>query len=276
MFAPARCGQLFGIPILVVPALIPVLFLAFAMAGAGGTSFWLIASLLLIVAISLLVHELAHALVARYLGLEVLDITITPFGGMARMRGTLLRPGLEAPVAAAGPVANLFLAGLCFLLPGQWAEIAVWINLVFGLGNLVPAFPLDGGRLLRAWFASYNPMVDATYATVRIARWLALIVFGTAIYLGSFWLGLIMAIYLWWNSTKELIRVMTQEQAMPRKTVGEVIRACYSGQRVSTGTADAPSTETPPTHEAEPVDEDLENFRGSLDEYFEKRQRNDS
>lgn len=271
LFAPARCGHLFGIPILVVPALIPVLFLAFAMAGAGGTSIWLVAGLFLIVAVSLLVHELAHALVARLLGLEVLDITITPFGGMARMRGILLRPGLEAPVAAAGPLANLLIAALCFFVPGNWAELALYINLVFGLGNLVPAFPLDGGRLLRAWFATYNPMIDATYATVRIARWLAFALLLLAIYLGSFWLGLLLALYLWWNSTKELLRVMAQEAAMPGRTVGEVLRACYSGQRVPS----APATPAPPAEEgppeAAPVNEDLENFRGSLDEYFRDR-----
>jgi len=253
----------------VVPAVYLMLLFAMLAAGAGGGSVWTVGLLLLLLAVSLLIHELAHALVARALGLRVLDITIWPLGGMARMEGLTLHPGREAPVAAAGPLANLILAGLCVLLPGPLGDAAVWMNLVLGLGNLIPAFPLDGGRLLRAWFAAHNPMVDATAAAVRVGRWLALALLLLACYQGSILFGILIGIYLWWSGARELLQVMLQEGAMPQRTLGEVLRHCYPGRR-PVGDAHTPE-EADASPEAPPLDHELEQFHGSLDEYFRDR-----
>lgn len=106
---------------------------------------------------ALLLHEGGHVLVARLLHLQVLDVVVHPFGGMARIAGLSDDPRAEALVAGAGPAANLAVAAISFALapgathggttiPGAF----ILINLVLGLGNLVPAFPTDGGRLLRA------------------------------------------------------------------------------------------------------------------------------
>lgn len=272
LFAPVPCGRLFGIPILVVPAIVPLVLLALALAGTGGGSVTAVALLLAILAASLIVHELAHALVARALGLRVLDITIWPLGGMARMEGLTLHPGREAPVAAAGPVANLLLATACLLIPGRWGDAAVDINLVLALGNLVPAFPLDGGRLLRAWFAAHNPMLEATAAAVRIGRWLAFGLLLLAAWFGAFWLGLILGVYLWWSGARELWQAILTEGGLPRWGVGEVLRRCYPGRSAATPGPTAPPTEESES-EATSVEHDLEDFRGSLDEYFRKRDR---
>ncbi len=272
LFAPVPCGRLFGIPVLVVPAVVPLVLLALALAGSGGGSVTAVALLLAILAASLIVHELAHALVARALGLRVLDITIWPLGGMARMEGLTLHPGREAPVAAAGPVANLLLAAACLLIPGRWGDAAVDINLVLGLGNLVPAFPLDGGRLVRAWFAAHNPMLEATAAAVRIGRWIAFGLLLLAAWYGAFWLGLILGVYLWWSGARELWQAILTEGALPRWGVGEVLRRCYPGRSAAAPGPTPPPTEEPES-EATPVEHDLEDFRGSLDEYFRKRDR---
>ena len=103
----------------------------------------------------MLVHEWGHALCARALGLAVEGMEIAPFGGVVYVRGVeQLGTGAAVGVALAGPATSLALAGLCgcaaYALPKFlpfWAHL-IEINLVLALTNLLPAFPLDGGRVL--------------------------------------------------------------------------------------------------------------------------------
>ena len=111
---------------------------------------------------SLLVHELAHALVARRNGIKVEDITLWLLGGVSRLEGEFPGPGAELRVAGAGPLSSLLLGGLFLLV--TWAVVATggrgvvvaalaWlggINILLAVFNVIPAAPLDGGRLLRA------------------------------------------------------------------------------------------------------------------------------
>ena len=106
---------------------------------------------------------MGHALVARRLGVNVDGITLWIFGGVARLKGDAATPGIEAKIAIAGPIVSLALA-IIFgaatfaldttsgapLIEGGCAWLA-GSNALLLLFNLVPAFPLDGGRLLRAW-----------------------------------------------------------------------------------------------------------------------------
>ena len=280
LFRPVRVGTLFGIPVLLVPAVL--LLVALALAPMAGDGRGLTAPLLLvgILAVSLLVHELAHALVARALGLHVLDITIWPLGGMARLEGMAQRPQAEAPVAAAGPLANLALAGICALLPGSWFAAATWLNLVLGVGNLLPAFPLDGGRLLRAWLARASPMVDATWAAVRVGRWLALTLAVLAIGNGFPLLGVILGIYVWWSGQAEFLQVLLRGGRPPSLTLGAVFGRAWRHTRSTSGAAGssdaadrgATGDDAEPVADHEP-EADLESFRGTLDEYFRSRRR---
>lgn len=120
--------------------------------------------------ISLLLHELAHSVVARRLGIEIKSITLFIFGGLAELGSEPKSARDEFLIAVAGPIMSLFLA-FCFWLFTQIALLASGpdtfvavlsylgaINLVLALFNLVPAFPLDGGRILRAylWHRSGN------------------------------------------------------------------------------------------------------------------------
>jgi Zn-dependent protease/CBS domain-containing protein len=109
---------------------------------------------------SVLVHELSHSLVARMRGLHVNSITLFIFGGVSNLAGEAARPRDELLIALVGPATSLGVAGLCWVLgqarPGS-ATIAGALldyirlaNLVLGLFNLVPGFPLDGGRILRS------------------------------------------------------------------------------------------------------------------------------
>jgi len=136
---------------------------------------------------SLILHELAHSLVARSYGLKVGGITLFIFGGVAELEEEPHDPGSEFQIAIAGPLMSLFLAGLFYgvsnLLAGG-SEIGAagavvgylaLINLVLAVFNLIPAFPLDGGRMLRAgiWRVTQD-LLRATLISSRIGSAFAL------------------------------------------------------------------------------------------------------
>ncbi len=127
--------------------------------GLPVVSYWvraLVASLLFF--LSILLHEAAHAVVARQSGISIQSITLFIFGGVARMAKDPEKGTTEAKMAVAGPVVSLALS-LAFYLTSSLPALApsirevarylAFINLVLALFNLVPAFPLDGGRILR-------------------------------------------------------------------------------------------------------------------------------
>ena len=128
------------------------------------SAYWLASTVAgLLFYVSLLSHEMGHALVARRLGVKVDGITLWLFGGVARLRGDAATPGMEAKIAIAGPLVSLALATLfgaaTFALdaasgPPLIEAGCAWLagsNAILLVFNLIPAFPLDGGRLLRAW-----------------------------------------------------------------------------------------------------------------------------
>ena len=132
---------------------------------------------------SVLTHELAHSLVALKSGLPIRRITLFIFGGIAHMEKEPARPGVELRMAAAGPLASLAIAAVFALLrfvvlrgdpvaaPAVVAEYATYANTVLAGFNLIPGYPLDGGRVLRAiiWKASGN-LVKATTIAAAIGR----------------------------------------------------------------------------------------------------------
>ena len=114
---------------------------------------------------SLLAHELAHCWVARQLGIPISGITLFIFGGVARMKGEPSSSADELRMSLAGPVVSIFVGGFFYLLwgtqrlPDLWAELAWYLavgNALVALFNLVPAFPMDGGRALRAVIWSWT------------------------------------------------------------------------------------------------------------------------
>jgi Zn-dependent protease len=146
------------------------------------SAYWIVSSVAgLLFYSSLLSHEMGHALVARRLGVAVDGITLWIFGGVARLSGEAATPGIEARIAIAGPLVSLVLAILfgaaTFALdttsgPALIEGGCAWLagaNALLLLFNLIPAFPLDGGRLLRAWL--WQRSHDRYRATSR-AAWL--------------------------------------------------------------------------------------------------------
>jgi Zn-dependent protease/predicted transcriptional regulator len=130
--------------------------------------------------LSLLAHEVSHAVLAQRNGIEVEGITLWLFGGVARLQGEPASPRADLQIAGVGPLVSLILAGVFWLValalsaagtPGIVVDVFVWlavINLALAIFNLVPAAPLDGGRILRAilWWRRG----DRTSAAVTAAR----------------------------------------------------------------------------------------------------------
>ena len=185
---------------------------------------------------------------------------------MARIEGLSARPGLEAPVAAAGPCANLALAaGLaCFSTP--WLHAGVVLNLVLGLGNLLPLYPLDGGRILRAWLARRSPLPDATRAAIPPGWLLLALLVALGMTVHSVWVPLLLGLYLFSSAWTDLLKVMILH-GPPRHTRAQVWMRSFRAAATD-GYADSPLAAG-----AEPAASDLENFRGSLDEFFRDRTR---
>jgi Zn-dependent protease len=129
--------------------------------GWSTATYWLIAFLSsLLLFVSVLVHELAHSLVARRRGLPVKNITLFIFGGVSNIEREPKSPGIEFQIAFVGPLTSLVIGVICFLLQvplrgsnspleGILFYLAV-TNLLLGIFNLIPGFPLDGGRVLRS------------------------------------------------------------------------------------------------------------------------------
>ena len=137
---------------------------------------------------SVLVHEASHCVVARRRGAIVDDILLTPLGGMSQLHEMPERPDDELAIALVGPLTSLALAlasaGACVLLGGRlwppalfvgsWFARLAWLNVLLGAFNLLPALPMDGGRVLRALLARTRTRRAATVQAARIARALAL------------------------------------------------------------------------------------------------------
>lgn len=156
---------------------------------------------------SLLLHELGHAVVARREGMTVDGITLWLLGGVARFRGMFPSPGAEFRIAIAGPVVTAVLAALFVGLAAvtrlgpEFDGVTAWlgyINLLLLGFNLLPALPLDGGRVLRAALWRKRDFVWATYVAARVGRafGFAMIAGGIALFvasgqIGNLWLALV-------------------------------------------------------------------------------------
>lgn len=139
---------------------------------------WLVASICTILLfVSVLLHELSHSFVAKKKGINVHSITLFFFGGVADIESEDMKPMDEFLMAIAGPLSSFFLAGICaiiflnttvYLIPNAIAYYLFQLNIVLGIFNLVPGYPLDGGRALRAILHHF--IGDLRKAT-RIASW---------------------------------------------------------------------------------------------------------
>lgn len=174
--------------------------------------------------LSIFLHEYAHAAVAKLEGLRVVEIVLHPFGGLTRFLHEPETPRAEFRIAIAGPAASFILAVLFALLATAATSLEINIlvilsatlaigNFLLAVFNLFPGYPLDGGRVLRAYlWRSGKNLNDATILTGRCGQAIAavMMIFGllVAIFRGDFFTGfwaLLVGIFLW-DSASSIIR----------------------------------------------------------------------
>ena len=232
-------GRVFGIPLRLHWSLVlvlPFVLLVSARAADPGHAAAQLTMLFGVVFLSVLAHELGHALVARRLDVGVHSILIGPFMGATRMEVSAEPdPGREIYITLAGPFVNLLIAAL--VLPvavltfaplegggyvlGRhgFATMVVEINVLLGLFNLLPAFPMDGGIVLRAALSRKIGRMGATELAAGIGSVFAFafVVYGILAG-GVFWV--FAGIWLWWMGQQERSRTYMLEQLRARGAAG--------------------------------------------------------
>lgn len=169
-----------------------------------------------------LLHELGHALMARSYGIGTRDITLYPIGGIARLERMPEKPIAEIAIAVAGPLVNVViaaglwfgfqLAGKSFSLDGMYygslthnlLSQLFLANVMLVLFNMLPAFPMDGGRVLRAALAIFLDYVTATEVAVTVSRVLAVLFVLAAFSPWGSMMLLVIAAFLFLAGTQEL------------------------------------------------------------------------
>ena len=213
-------GRLAGIPIrLHVTFLLLLAWIAMIYAFHGANLGVIALGLVLVIAIfaTIVIHELGHALVARHFGYRTRDILLLPIGGIASLERMPEKPSQELAVALVGPAINLAIAGLLWVgitlahgttrineitsVGGALATQLMWINVALAAFNLLPAFPMDGGRALRALLAMRLGRARATDVAATCGKLFA-IAFGVWGLLYNPFLVLI-AFVVWMGASQE-------------------------------------------------------------------------
>ncbi|MCL6285521.1 site-2 protease family protein [Ruegeria sp. 2012CJ41-6] len=162
-------------------------FSAYGSGGAFGAA-WNILFVLALFA-CVVAHEFGHALMARRFGIRTPDITLLPIGGLARLERMPEKPGEEIAVALAGPAVNVVICALLFVLGARigpdtlsgveslgsdfWSRLAL-VNLFLAVFNMLPAFPMDGGRVFRAALSLWMDRAKATRVAALTGQGLAI------------------------------------------------------------------------------------------------------
>jgi len=218
MKSSIRLGRIFGIPIELHVSfllILPVFIWIFAVNPPpwGFSNFpeplnyVLSTGATILLFTSVILHEIAHSLVALRKGVRIKSITLMLFGGIALMEDIPEDPRTEALISSSGPIASFSLALIFYFLhiiPSPLTPLFLllsYLNLALGLFNLIPAFPMDGGRILRAFLARRMPFVEATRRAAEIGKLIAIIMAFFGLFY-SLWL-LIIAFFVYIGASEE-------------------------------------------------------------------------
>jgi Zn-dependent protease len=203
MFRSYRIGSLLGFPIEVNLsfsfALVLFMFWMGSVLAGLAVAFILFTSVLL--------HELGHALMARHLHVHIAGIELHFFGGAAKMTSQPRTANDEVAIAAAGPAVSFALGGLGFMADALFGSVFFegfgWINIILGSFNLIPALPMDGGRIFRALLTRKMTFLRATEISVTMTRGFVLLLAVYGLVTLHFYLPLLAAL-LWFMGSAEL------------------------------------------------------------------------
>lgn len=207
-----------------------VAFIQWKLNGSIGAAFSGVAFILAVFTCVVL-HELGHALAAKKYGIRTQDIILLPIGGVARLEKMPNQPIQELWVALAGPAVNVVIAALLAvylwitntLIPDNqltmttaaFIERIMGINIFLVLFNMIPAFPMDGGRVLRALLATRLAYIKATKVSANLGQGIALL-FGV---IGLFYnpILLLIAFFVWMGAAQEtrMVRVKSVLDRIP-------------------------------------------------------------
>ncbi len=225
MKSSLKIFTVFGIPIELHISFLLLMIIIYAAAFAGFISFYL-AFLITLIFVTVIIHELSHSYVAKRYGVGIERIILFPIGGVSAMEEIPKDPGKELKIALAGPLTNIVIAAICFLLIlvfgyteflklsyifiialeeynwGLFLTNFLGVNLILGIFNLLPAFPMDGGRILRAYLARNRDYVIATKTAAKIGKQFAILMALTGVVLFNLILILI-AIFIYLGADQE-------------------------------------------------------------------------
>lgn len=236
-----RFGRVAGIPLflhwtfLLVPAWV---LLSGLVSGKLTAEVLLDLSLVGIVFSCVVLHELGHALAARQFGIQTQDIILMPIGGVARLRGMPRNWSQELIVAVAGPAVNVAIAGILLLLclpTVGWTALTtsgslaaaivvntVYLNVAMVLFNLLPVFPMDGGRVMRALLSGWLGHLRATRIAAATGQMLAVVLGLSGLFVFNNPMLLLIAAFVYFGASQESGLAET-EAAFEGLTVGDAM-----------------------------------------------------
>ena len=239
-----RIGSVGGTAILIhVTFLLFLIWLGAIYYRQGGVeAAWQGTIYIVLIFLCVLLHELGHVFMARYFGVKTRDVTLWPFGGIASMERMPEKPSQELLVALAGPAVNVAIAAALFLYLGatldpetlpniedpkvSLAAKVLFANIILVLFNLIPAFPMDGGRVLRAVLAMRMGNARATELAATIGQGFA-VVFGI---LGIFYnpMLIIIAVFIFLAASGEAAQAQLRAVAQGALVSDAMITAFQS------------------------------------------------
>ncbi len=215
-----KLGRIFGIDVFIhFTFLLLLAFVGFASLASGNNIYNALFGVLYLLALfaCVLLHEFGHALAARQYGIHTHDITLLPIGGLARLERMPDKPAQELWVAVAGPLVNVVIALGLFAglwLSGRWnpaqalnlqggsiVHQLLTVNIVLVLFNMLPAFPMDGGRVLRALLAMRMDYARATNIAATVGQGMAILFGFAGLFLNP--MLLFIAFFVWIGASQE-------------------------------------------------------------------------
>lgn len=178
--------------------------------------------------VCVVLHELGHSLTAQRFGVRVPRILLLPIGGMAEFDRIPRKPSQELLITLAGPAVNFVIFGVLVLavgLPEGWpwtpdypntltglAQLLLTWNLVMGCFNLLPVFPMDGGRIFRALLAMRLPYLRATYWAVTVGKVLALVFAALSVFYFDHPVTAVLFLFIFWAGHAEYQHTLRREE----------------------------------------------------------------
>lgn len=222
-----------------------VLFLIWIWAAAysqgGAAAAWSGLIFMVLLFLCVLAHEFGHILTARAFGVATPDVTLLPIGGVARLERIPEEPGQEFLIAIAGPAVNVVITIVLIAVGGanlsaahlsavESSQVALVdrlasVNLFLALFNMIPAFPMDGGRVLRALLAIKLGFTRATAVAATVGQWFAFVLGFVGLFANPLLIFIAIFVYLAASSEAQLVQMRAMSRGVP---VGDAMMTQYA------------------------------------------------